>query len=80
MRTEKPNSRFVPQFWRRKTNVISPQIFITDRSNAVGLLLFSVACFSVRASVTFQLIFVYIILVRFRLLNGHPLGKSCLLG
>ena len=36
--------------------------------------------FGVRVSVTFHLIFVHIILVRFRLLNGHFLGNSCSLG
>ena len=34
-----------------------PQLFITDRSNAVVLLSFSVACFDVRVSVMFHIIF-----------------------
>ena len=36
--------------------------------------------FGVRVSVTFHLMFVHIILVRFRLLSDHLLGKSCSLG
>ena len=32
-----------------------------------------------RFSVTFHLMFVHIILVRFRLLSDHLLGKSCML-
>ena len=39
-----------------------------------------VACFGVRISVTFHLMFVHIFLVRFVLLSGHLLGKSCSLG
>ena len=54
--------------------------FITDRSNAVVLLWFYVACFGVRVSVTFHLMCVHIILVQFSLLSGHHLGKSCSLG
>ena len=44
------------------------------------LLWFSVAFFGVRVSVMFHHIFVHIILVRFRLLSGHFLGKSCAFG
>ena len=40
----------------------------------------SVACFSVRVSVMFQLMFIYYTLVRFGLLSGHLLGNSCPLG
>ena len=36
--------------------------------------------FVVSLSVTFPFMFVNIILVRFRLLSGHLLGKSCSLG
>ena len=36
--------------------------------------------FGVRVSGTFHLMCVHIILVRFGLLGGHILGKSCLLG
>ena len=50
-------------------------IIITDRSNVVVLLWFSVACFGVRVSVTFN-----ITLVRFSLLSGRLLGLSCSLG
>ena len=38
------------------------------------------ARFGVRVLVTFHLVFVHIIFVRFRLLSGHLLGKSCSLG
>ena len=37
------------------------QLFITDRSKAVVLLWFSVACFGVKVSVTFHLTCVHII-------------------
>ena len=47
---------------------------------AIDLLWFSVACFGVRVSVTFHLMFVHNILVRFGLLSGYLLGKSCPLG
>ena len=41
----------------------------------------SVACFGVRVSVMFQVMFVhYIYIVRFGLLSGHPLGNRCPLG
>ena len=40
----------------------------------------SVACFGVRVSVMFHLMFVLILLVRFGLLSGYLLGKSCPLG
>ena len=62
--------------------VQAPQYFISDRSKAVVLLWFSVACFvfGVRVSVTFHLMCVHIILVRYGLLSGHLLGKSCSLG
>ena len=50
---------------------------ITDHSMAVALLWFSVACFGGIVSVMFHLMYVQIILVRFRLLSGHVLGKSC---
>ena len=40
----------------------------------------SVACFRVRVSVMFHLMFVIILLVRFGLLSGHLLGNSCPLG
>ena len=52
----------------------------TDRSKAVVLLWLCVVCFGVRVWVTFNLMFVHIILVRFGLLSGHLLGKSCSLG
>ena len=41
---------------------------------------FSVACFGVRLSVMFHLMFVHFTLVRFWLLSGHLLGNSCPLG
>ena len=41
------------------------------------LLWFSVASFGVRVSVKSHIMFVNIILVRFRLLSDHLLGKSC---
>ena len=57
-------------------NILKPrphQQFITDRSKAVGLLWFSVACFWCQSSVTFHLTCVHIISVRFGLLIGHLL-------
>ena len=36
--------------------------------------------FGVRVSVSFHLMFVHIILVRFRLHGGHLLGKTCSFG
>ena len=56
---------------------IIPITFNIDRSKAVALLWFYVACFGVRDSVTFHLKCVHIILLRFRLLSGHLLGNSC---
>ena len=47
---------------------------------AIGLLLFSVVCFGVRVSLTFHLMCVHVILVRFRLLSGHRLGNGCSFG
>ena len=38
-----------------KTSLSPPQEFVTDRSKAVALTWFSVACFVVRVSVMFQL-------------------------
>ena len=55
-------------------------VFITGRSKAVVLLWFYDACFGVRVSMTFHLLCVHIILVRFGLLSSHLLGKSCSLG
>ena len=43
---------------RAKTS-LSPQVFVTDRSKAVVLTWFSVACFGVRVSVMFHLMFVH---------------------
>ena len=40
----------------------------------------SVACFGVRVSVMFHLMFFIILLVRFWLLSGDLLGNSCTLG
>ena len=39
--------------------VLAPQLFSTDRSNSVVLMWFSVACFGVRVSVMFPLMFVH---------------------
>ena len=66
----------------KKTSLSPPQEFVTDRSKAMVLLWFSVACFGVKISVMFHLMFVYayILLVRFWLLSGHLLGNSCALG
>ena len=64
--------------WCRKT-CLSPQLFFTDRSKAVVLLWFSVACFWC-PSFGVQLMCVHIILVRFGLLNGHLMGMGCSLG
>ena len=40
----------------------------------------AVACFGVRVSAMFHLMFVHYTLVRFGLLSGHLFGNSCLLG
>ena len=84
MRTERPAKLFVPLRglgWgcARKTS-LGAQLFITDRSRAVTLLWFYVACFGVRISLTFRLTCVHIILVQFRLLSGRLLGNGCSLG
>ena len=57
-------------------NLKPPQLFITDFSKAVVLLLFYVAYFSLRVSLTFHLLFVHVTLVRFRLLSGLSFGKG----
>ena len=57
-----------------------PPVIITDRSKAVVLLWFSVACFGVRVSVTFLLMFVYIIFSLVWVDECPPLGKSWSLG
>ena len=57
--------------------VQAPKLCITDRSKAVILLWFYVACFGFRVSVMFHLTCVQIILVSFRLLSGHLFGNSC---
>ena len=48
---------------------------MTDRSEAVDLLWFAVVCFGVRVSVTFHLMFVYIILVSVLVAAWPPWGK-----
>ena len=53
-----------------KSSLSPTVIFVTDRSNAMVLMWFSVACFGVRVSVMFHLMFVHYTLVRFWLLTG----------
>ena len=48
---------------------------MTDRSKAVVLLWFSVACFCVRVSVTFHLTCVYIIFSSVSVAEWPPFGK-----
>ena len=53
---------------------------LTDRSKAVVLMWFSVACFGVRVSVMFHLMFVHYTLSSVRIAEWHLLGNSCPLG
>ena len=55
--------------------MFKPQLFITDRSKAVVLLWFSVACFGVGVSVTFHLMCVHIIFSSFSVAEWPPFGK-----
>ena len=55
--------------------VYTTQLFITDRSKAVVLLLFSVACFGVRVSVTFHLMCVHICFCSVTVAEWPPFGK-----
>ena len=68
---QKLRARLVPQIMFKPP----PQSFITDRSKAVVLVRFSVACFGVRVSVTFHVMYVYIISVRFGLLSKELLTR-----
>ena len=52
-----------------------PQYFIIDRSKAVVLLWFSVACFGVRVSVTFHLTRVHIIFSSVSVAEWPPFWK-----
>ena len=52
-----------------------PQEFVTDRSKAVGLTWFSVACFGVRVSVMFHLMFVHYTFTTVWVAEWPPFGK-----
>ena len=61
------------------TLVLAPEQFITDRSKAVVLLWFSVACFWYQSFGDVSCVFI-LFLVWFGLLSGHHLRNSCSLG
>ena len=52
-----------------------PQEFVTDRSKAVVLMWFSVACFGVRVSVMFHLMFVRYTFSSVLVAEWPPFGK-----
>ena len=54
---------------------LSPQEFVTDRSRAVVLTWFSVACFGVRVSVIFHLMFVHFTFTSVLVAEWPPFGK-----
>ena len=58
-----------------KTSLSPPQEFVTDRSNAVVLTWFSVACFGVRVSVIFHLMFVHFTFTSVFVAEWPPFGK-----
>ena len=53
----------------------SPQEFVTDRSKAVVLTWFSVACFGVRVSVMFHLMFAHYTFSSVLVAEWLPFGK-----
>ena len=64
MRTEQPTKCLyhIRRVRLRAKHILSPpppQAFVTDRSKAVVMTWFSVACFGVRVSVMFHLMFVH---------------------
>ena len=69
-------SPYTPADTTNITNLLL-QTYFPKTSSCCGPLL---TCFGVRVSVKFHLTCVYIILVRFRLLNGHLFENSCSLG
>ena len=60
---------------RAKTSLSSHKVFVTDRSKAVVLTWFSVACFSVRVSVMFHLMFVHYTFSSVLVAEWPPFGK-----
>ena len=58
-----------------KKTSLSPQEFVTDRSKAVVLTWFSVACFGVRVSVIFHLMFVHYTFSSVFVAEWRPFGK-----
>ena len=60
---------------RKKASLSPPPIFVTDRSKAVVLTWFSVACFGVRVSVMFHLMFVHYTFSSVLVAEWPPFGK-----
>ena len=60
---------------RKETSLSHPQEFVTDRSNAVVLTWFSVACYDVRDSVMSHLMFVHYTLSSVLVAEWPPFGK-----
>ena len=60
---------------RAKKTSLSPQEFVTVRSKAVALTWFSVACFGVRVSVMFHLMFVHYTLSSVLVTEWRPFWK-----
>ena len=59
----------------QKKTSLSPQEFVTDRSKAVVLKWFSLACFGVRVSVMFHLMFVHYTFSSVLVAEWRPFGK-----
>ena len=59
----------------RKKLVLAPLEFVTDRSKAAVLTWFSVACFGVRVSVMFHLMFVHYTFSSVLVAERPPFGK-----
>ena len=74
MRTELPHQLRRLGLHAKKTS-LGPQEFVTDRSKAVVLTWFSVACFGVRVSVMFHLRFVHYTFSSVLVAEWQPFGK-----
>ena len=60
---------------RAKKNRLGPQEFVTDRSKVLVLTWLSVACFGVRVSVMFHLMFVHYTFSSGLVAEWPPFGK-----
>ena len=87
MRTEQPTKCFVPyRKLRAKLSPLNrlkpppPAIYYRPCQGGSSVVVLFCLFFGVRVSMTFHLMYVHIISVRFRLLSGHLLGKGCSLG